>query len=480
MKMLINGHQVDASDGRVIEVTNPYNNVLLDTVPAATREDVKSAIDAAVVGQRRWADRTVRDRACVIKKFVALMRENRDDIALTLCRETGKPLSDAYGEVDECCYIFEGSIEVVKHHYGATMPMGTQPGYDDDLQVTIHEPLGVIVCIIPFNFPVALWAYKAGPALMAGNAIITKPASHNPLAVMKCCQLLVEAGVPGSICSCVTGSGSTTGEWLVDDPRVAQVNLTGGVEAGKSIAATAARHLTDCKFELGGNDPVIICADADMDLAVRESEDRTRNAGQCCSGSKRFIVHNSIKDEFVKRLITEILETKVMGDPTDPHTTLGTVISESAAKKIEQQIALTVRQGAHLIYGGERKGAFIKPAVLMDVTKDMDIARDMEIFGPVYPIIGFDTIEEAIQIAESSNYGLGGGVITSNLNTAMKVASALKTGHVAINASGSFRAVELPFGGGKKNSGNSRESLFSVLSEVTHTKSIIFRYAMKK
>ena len=480
MKMFIHGEERDSRDSAVIEVVNPYNGKLLDTVPAATREDVTECITWAVEGQKTWNQKNIREKSEVLKKFVGLVKEKREDLARLLTMETGKPIGDSYGEVDELCYIFEGSIEVMKHHYGKTMPRGTQPGYDTDLQVTVYEPRGVIVCIIPFNFPLALWAYKSGPALMAGNSIITKPASANPLSVMTVCKLLAKAGVPADACQCVTGSGSKVGDWLVDDSRIAQVNMTGSVQAGLSIAKTAAKYLTDYKFELGGNDPFIVLEDADMDLAVREAVDRTRNAGQCCSGSKRFIIHNSRKEEFVRRLIDEVLEKVVMGDPLEAGTTMGTLVSEEAAKGVEQEIAHTVAQGAKLIYGGERKGAAIKPAVLVDVTKEMDIARDMEVFGPVYPIIGFDTVEEAIEIAESTDYGLGSGVITNDLKKAMKVVSALRAGHVAVNGAGSFRAVELPFGGGKKNSGNSRECLSSVLEEVMQVKSIVFRYAMEE
>lgn len=409
MKMLICGKEADSSDGKTIEVTNPYNRDVVDTVPSATQEDVKKAIGCAYDSQKAWANQPLRERSAVFKKYVELVRRHRDEIAKTLTLETGKPLKDSYGEVDEACYIFEGSVEVAKHHYGHTMPMGTQPGYDDDLQVTVHEPRGVIVCVVPFNFPVALWAYKAGPALITGNAIITKPATANPLACSMMCKLLLEAGVPGGAAQVVTGRGSAVGDWLVDDDRVAQVNMTGGVQAGLSIAKTAAKYLTDYKFELGGNDAYIVCADADLNLAVSESEDRIRNAGQCCSGSKRFIIHNSIKQAFVDRLINEVLEKVRMGDPMDPATTMGTLISEEAAKGVEAEIQKTLDQGATLYYGGKRDGAFMQPTVLMDVTKDMDIATDMEVFGPVYPIIGFDTLEEAIAIADSSRYGLGGG-----------------------------------------------------------------------
>lgn len=480
MKMLINGNWTDAANKETIEVTNPADGSVLDTVPSAQKEDVDLAIESAVKGQKEWYKKIVRERAQILRNFLDLVKEHRDDLAKTLTLETGKPIFDSYGEIDSVYMTFESSIEIVKHHYGKTMPMGIEGGYDDDLQVTVHEPLGVIACIVPFNFPAALWAFKAGPALMAGNAIVVKPATSNPMCVMKLMGLLAEAGVTPEAVQCITGRGSKVGNWIVENPAIAQVNLTGGVQAGKEIARKAAENLTDYKFELGGNDPLIICADCDMDLAVNEAGDKTRNAGQCCSGAKRFIVHKSIKDEFVSRLIEERLKTVRTGDLLDIETDYGTLISEKAAIEVEQQVQKTIDQGAKLVYGGKRDGAFFEPTVLDNVTVDMDIARDMEVFGPLFPIIEFETLDEAIEIAESSNYGLSAGVITNDLQDAMKVAASLKSGMVAVNGSGGFRAQELPFGGGKKMSGNSRECMSSVLEEVTQEKSIIFRYAMKK
>lgn len=216
---------------------------------------------------------------------------------------------------------------------------------------------------------------------MAGNAIVVKPATSNPLTVLKLMGLLVEAGVTPGAVQCITGRGSTVGNWISDNPSVAQVNLTGGVEAGKEIARHAAENLTAYKFELGGNDPLIICADCDMDLAVNEAGDKTRNAGQCCSGAKRFIVHESIKDEFVKRLVEERLKTVKEGDLLDIRTDFGVLISEKAAVEVERQVQHTIDQGAKLIYGGVRRGAYYMPTVLDNCTKDMDICKNMEIFG---------------------------------------------------------------------------------------------------
>lgn len=480
MKMLINGNWTDSSDGEIIEVTNPYDGSFLDTVPSATKEDVDRAIEEAVAAQKKWNRVIIRERAKILRKYLELLEEHREDLAKTLTLETGKPVYDSYGEIDSVYMTFESAIEIVKHHYGKTMPMGIEGGYDDDLQVTVHEPLGVIACIVPFNFPAALWAFKAGPALMAGNAIVVKPATSNPLTVLKLMGLLIEAGVTPGAVQCITGRGATVGNWISENPFIAQLNLTGGVEAGKEIARHAAENLTPYKFELGGNDPLIICADCDMDLAVNEAGDKTRNAGQCCSGAKRFIVHESIKDVFVKRLIEERLKTVKEGDLMDIHTDFGVLISEKASEEVERQVRHTIAQGAKLVYGGVRRGAYYMPTVLDNCTKEMDICRNMEIFGPVFPVFTFRTLDEAIEIAETSDYGLSSGVITNNLQDAMKVAASLRTGMVAVNGSGGFRAQELPFGGGKKMSGNSRECMSSVLEEVTQEKSVIFRYAMKK
>lgn len=480
MKMLISGKWTDSSDKATLEVTNPYNDTLLECVPSATKEDVDRAIADAAEAQKVWNRVIIRERAIILRRYLGLLKKNREDLAKTLTLETGKPIFDSYGEIDSVYMTFESSIEVVKHQYGKTMPMGIEAGYDDDLQVTVHEPLGVIACIVPFNFPAALWAFKAGPALMSGNAIVVKPATSNPLTVMKLMGLLVEAGVTPGAVQCITGRGSSVGNWITDNPSIAMVNLTGGVAAGKEIARHAAENLTTYKFELGGNDPLIICADCDMDLAVNEAGDKTRNAGQCCSGAKRFIVHESVKEEFVTRLIEERLKTVKEGDLMDIETDFGVLISEKAAMEVERQVQYTIDQGAKLVYGGVRKGAYYMPTVLDNCTKEMDICNDMEIFGPLFPIFTFQTLDEAIEIAEASDYGLSAGVITENLKDAMKVAASLRTGMVAVNGSGGFRAQELPFGGGKKMSGNSRECLSSVLEEVTQEKSIIFRYAMKK
>lgn len=480
MKMLINGEWVDSGDRGTIDVVNPVTGKVIDTVPKAAKEDVERAITLAVESQRDWYRIPTRIRCDILRKFADLVEENKYELAACLTAETGKPYKlEALGEIESAAFIFKSACEVAAHHYGNTLQRGTEPGYDDDFQFTVNEPLGVIACIVPFNFPIALWAFKAGAALAAGNAIVVKAPSKDPLTLLRVTELLYQAGVPAGVVNCLTGSGSTVGTWLVDDDRVCAVNFTGSTEAGIEIAKVAATHLTPYTFELGGNDPFILCEDGDMELALKEAYDKARNAGQCCSAAKRFIIHNSLKEEFVRRLKEEYLDTLVMGDPMDETTTMGPVITEKDAIGVVEKIQKTIGQGAKLYCGGKRDGAFVEPTILVDVTADMDIARDMEVFGPVWPIMGFDTDDEAIELANLTNYGLSSGVFTRDMIRATRFVREIKAGYVTVNGSGGFRAAELPFGGGKKRTGNARESMMTLMDEVTQKKSVILRYFLK-
>ena len=480
MQMLIGDAFVDASDGQVMSIVNPATGQVVDSVPAATAADVDRAVEIALGAQVEWARTPLRERVRLINAAADVVYERRHELAQILSAESGKPCAaEAVPELMEVAYVLKTAGEVAKHHYGQSMPLGTQPGFDEDIQFTLHEPVGVIACIVPFNFPPAIWAFKVGAALAAGNSVIVKAPTFDPLAVLKLHEILIEVGIPGRVAQCLTGGGPEVGGALARDPRISAINFTGSTATGVSIAKGAADNLTNYYFELGGNDPLIICEDADLDLAVSEAGDKSRNSGQACTAAKRFIIHNSLKEEFVARLIEERLEPLVLGDPSDETTTMGPLITESAARTVEEQVDKTVEQGAKMVFGGNRRGAFYEPTVLTDVTSSMDIARDMEVFGPVWPVIGFDTVDEAIEIANNTRYGLGGGVITRDMAAAFRIATALRTGHVAINGSGGFRAAELPFGGGQKASGNSRESMAAVMSEVTQTKSIILRYVLR-
>ena len=471
MQMIINGQKVDASNGAVIDVFNPVTHEKIDTVPCATKEDVERCIQVAVKGKDIWSAYPVDKRAEILVNVAKLMEEEADAIATLLSKENGKPYAQALGEVKGSEALFVGYAGKIRHYYGATLPK-----LGKDMFQVVKEPLGVVACINPFNFPVNLYAHKAAPTLAAGNALIIKPATDTPLTSIYMTDLLIRAGVPAEACQIITGRGSEIGDWLSTSPYVDAINMTGSTEVGVEIAQKAANHLAHVFLELGGNDPLIVLDDGDIDLAVEETvANRILCSGQTCCAPKRFIVHNSVIDEYTQKVV-ERFNQIVMGDPFDPKTELGPVISEKAAQKMDEQIRATGAQGAKEACGGEIVDkTFYKPTVLTDVTKDMDIAKDMEVFGPIVPIIGFDTDEEAIAIANQSIYGLSGGVISRDWRRAANVADKVDSGLVVINGSGLYRNDDMPFNGHKMSGTGGGEGFFNTLDELHRTKVIAWK-----
>ncbi|MCL2751083.1 MAG: aldehyde dehydrogenase family protein, partial [Coriobacteriia bacterium] len=342
------------------------------------------------------------------------------------------------------------------------------------VQIVTREPIGVFACIIPFNFPCDLFDQKVAPVLMAGNAAIVKPSTDNPLTLIMLTQLLVDAGVtPGAI-QVLTGRGSKTGAWISSNPDVHGITFTGSTQVGIETYKTAAGHLAHIALELGGNDAFIVCADGDVDLAVEETIwGRMYNTGQVCCASKRFLIHNSLKDEYTAKLVERIKQIKT-GDPADDSTEIGCLISEKAAIQVEEQVNLTVQQGGRIVLGGTRNGAFYEATVIADVPKTADVVKDMEIFGPVVPITGFDTVEEAVEIANASIFGLCGCVFSRDAKTAWNVARKLECGGAIINGASFFRSFEMPFGG-YKHSGIGTEGALTTFDEVTRIKTIVLK-----
>ena len=358
--------------------------------------------------------------------------------------------------------------------YGNVIPAGSEPGQEKTIQITEQCPLGVVACIIPFNFPSDLFGQKVPSALVMGNAVIVKPSTYNPLTLTKYCELLQEAGVPAGVISCLSGDGPVTGHALAEHKGVHLVSVTGSTRVGMETMQTAGKNLTHVMLELGGNDAFILAADGDVDLAVEETVwGRLYNTGQVCCASKRFLIHNSVKDAFIRKMIEKIKTLKI-GNPLDPTVKIGCLINEHAAQVVEEQVQKTVQAGAKIVYGGRRNGAFFEPTILDGVTKDMDVAKDMEIFGPVIPIIGFDDIDEAIAIANQSNFGLCGNIITRDMKTAFYVSEALEVGGAVINGASFYRAAEMPFGGWK-HSGIGNEGISTTLKEMSRTKTIVLK-----
>ena len=473
MKMIIGGQKVGSVSGDEIAVTNPATGDIIDTVPSATMEDVARCLDYAQLGKKEWGAVPVYARASVLRKAAQAILEHKAELADLLSRESGKPIWVAENEVVDAAQKFDSYAEKAKHLYGAVMS-DAQPGVEKDIVFTRREPLGVVVCIIPFNYPLILATQKIAPALAAGNAVIVKPATDDPLALIQMCEIVLECGVPANALQVVTGKGSAVGKWLVSTSKINAVSLTGSTEVGSQIAEYAAPYLHRVFLELGGNDPFIVFNDADLDLAVGEAIRRTYNSGQTCAAPKRFFIQSGAKDEFVKLLVDALAHVSV-GDPSKRETVMGCLINAKAARQVEEQVRLTIQQGARCIFGGKSaNGAFYRPTVLIDVTGEMDVARDMEIFGPVFPIIEFISEDEAVSLANNSRYGLSGGVFSADIGKAVSTASALETGMVVINGSGSYHHNELPFGG-YKMSGLGREGVSCSIEEMSQEKS----YALK-
>lgn len=474
MKMIINGQLKDSSDKKTIDVINPATGEVVDTVPSATKEDIDSAVQFAKKAQKIWAKVPVYEKVEILKKFVSLVLENKEDLAQTLSAETGKPIKEARAEIANIPIAFDAFSEKAKHLYGNVVPAGLEAGQDKNILFTQREPLGVVACVIPFNFPCDLYDQKVAPALLAGNAAIVKPSTDNPLTLCKLTDLMNKAGVtPGAI-EIVTGRGSSVGSLLCSNPDVHLVTLTGSTEVGIETARACADNLTHVALELGGNDAFIVLEDADIDLATDELLwGRMYNTGQVCCASKRFLVHRSVADKFAKMAALKISKLKV-GMPSDEESEVGCLISERAAIKVEDAVNLTVHQGGKIILGGHRNGAFYEPTVIENVPKTANVAKDMEIFGPVVPIIPFDTIDEAIEIANASKFGLCGCVFTKDMKNAFYVANSLECGGFVINGASFFRSFEMPFGG-YKFSGIGTEGVMSTFNEMTRNKSIILK-----
>ena len=474
MNMIIGGKLCPASDGARMEVLNPATLERIDDVPSATREDIDRALTIAREGFAEWSAVPLHERIERLKAFVRLFRKESEALALSLRLETGKTKAQAQGCIDGSAALMDAYIECARTVGGTCFPFNNSPDAGDDLRVTIREPLGVVACILPFNFPIDSFAHKVIPALLMGNAVVIKPASATPLTDIRTASLLLEAGVCPSAVNVLTGSGASVGAQLSSDRRVNMVNLTGSTRVGMEIARRCADGLRRVHLELGGNDPLIILEDADVEEAADKAfAARIGNCGQVCCAAKRFIVHNGIRGAFIEKLIARLKTVKV-GDPEQEDTTCGPLISSRAAEELSAQIDHCVRQGARVLYGGHRLGgAFFEPTVL-DLPADADAARDLELFGPVWSVIGFDALDEAISIANASAYGLSSGVIGHDFHEMLFVARRIQAGACVIGDSGAYRPFDQPFGG-YGISGIGREGGIYTLEEMSQLKTIVLK-----
>lgn len=471
--MLVNGHRSSPGNRPELQVFNPYNGEIVGCIWKAAPQDEACILDAAQIGFQSWSKTSVIERAEIIQRFAAALSEKEMQLAELLSKERGKTISEALSEVRISVHAAQGFAEMAKHLYGHTFP-SSQHGIEGDLVFTRHEPLGVFLCIIPFNNPLHLCIQKIVPALLMGNSTIIKLPSVDPLALTEMIRLLVESGVPEE-CADVVCCDRDFGTALIQSKRVQAVSVTGSEALGVQVYKNSAENLHRIFMELGGNDPFVILEDADIDLAANEIiRSRLSNGGQSCSSSKRIIVHESIHDQLASTLVEKIKLLK-RGNPLDPETQISFSVSEHHADDVVRQIQHTLSQGAQCILGGEKTApAFVEPTVLINVTKDMDIAKDLEIFGPVIPLIRFSDVDEAIEIANQTSYGLEAGVLSRNLEKAFQVASQIACGAIIVNGASNYRHVDMPFGGAKA-SGIGREGISVTLKEFCNEKTYVVK-----
>ncbi len=468
MKMLLNGEWVDRSEK--LEVRNPQDNSLIDTVPQGSAEDMKQAIDAAVVGAERARKMPVHQRMTILHKAADILAAEHETYARTIAQEGVKTIREARKEVTRCIETIRISAEEARRIKGETIPFDQMPGSENRLGYYFREPVGIIGAITPFNDPLNLVAHKVGPAIAGGNAIIVKPDSKTPLSALMLGKALHEAGLPPGVLQVIPGPGRKIGDVLVGDPRVRMISFTGGPNVGKAIMSKVG--LKKVGMELGSNSPVIVMPDADLDLALAACvSGGFWAAGQNCLHTQRLLLHDEIYDEFAARFVT-LAEAYKVGDKLDEATDIGPLINETEAIRVERMVNEAIEHGATLLTGGKRNGSFYDPTALDNLPESCELAQE-EIYGPVVILYRFHTLDEAIQKANDVDYGLQAGIFTKDIQTAFQAAADLQCGGVMINDSTDYRIDDMPFGG-VKGSGLGREGIRFALQEMTEPKVVCF------
>jgi succinate-semialdehyde dehydrogenase/glutarate-semialdehyde dehydrogenase len=467
--LFIGGAWRASEDGSRFDVTDPATGAVLATVANGTVADGLAAVEAAHAAAPAWAATPPRMRGEVLRRTFALMADRSDEIARLMVAENGKALADAKGEVAYAAEFFRWFSEEAVRLNGS---ISTAPSGANRILV-VHQPVGVSVLVTPWNFPAAMATRKIGPALAAGCTVILKPASETPLTALLMARLLEEAGAPAGVVNVVpsTRSGKVVAAMLADQ-RVRKLSFTGSTEVGRILLAQAAENVVNCSMELGGNAPFVVFADADLDAAIAGAMiAKMRNAGEACTAANRFYVQAPVADEFARRL-AEAMGGLRMGPGLDPGVQVGPLVNASTRDKVDSLVRSTVAVGAKVLTGGEPApgpGYFYPPTVLAAVPKDAPVLRE-EIFGPVAPVVAFDTEEEAVRLANQTEFGLVSYVYTGDLARGLRVAEAIESGMVGINR-GLVSDPAAPFGG-VKQSGIGREGGHDGLLEFTESKYI--------
>lgn len=466
MKMFINGKLIDKKEH--IAVINPFNNEIVDHVPLGDNSDAKNAIDAAFKAKKTMRDMSSRKLSRILYDIYQELKEKSKEISELICLETGKPIRDSKIEMDRSLQTILMAAEESKRIYGETIPMDAAIAGKNVFGFTIKIPLGVVAAITPFNYPVNLAIHKLAPALAAKNTVVFKPSSKAPLSALKMAEIMGRHLPDGAVNS-VTGNSNVLGQEIITNPLINKISFTGSVSTGLSIAQKAGmKKLT---LELGGNDPLIVLDDANLDAAVSAAVNGSYlNAGQVCIAVKRIILHEKIADQFAEQLVSLTKKLK-MGDPMDSETDIGPLISEKSAIMVEKVVDDAIKNGAQLLCGGKRKGAFYEPTVIDNVHQEMELVQN-ETFGPISPIIRVKDLDEAIRVSNNTPYGLQAGVFTGSIEQAKKAVQGIEAGSVLINKQPTFRTDNMPFGGFKL-SGIGKEGVKYAVEDMTRCKLVV-------
>jgi lactaldehyde dehydrogenase len=467
MEMVIDGRFIDKDNK--INIINPANNQIVDTVPSGSLEDIKNALEAANRAKKVINEMSSRKVSRILYDIYEDVLKNSDNLAELVTLETGKPIRDSGDEIKRSVETILLSAEESKRIYGETVPLDACIGGKTSLGFTMKVPIGVVSAITPFNYPVNLAIHKIAPAIAAKNTVVLKPSIKAPLAALKLAQIMAKH-IPNGVINAVTGHSRIIGDEMISNPLVDKISFTGSVKTGISIS-----HKSEMKkltLELGGNDPLVVLEDADIEKAVEAAvKGSFLNAGQVCIAVKRIILHEDIADEFVPQLVSKTGKLKI-GDPLKAETDVGPLIDQDAAIIVEKLVEDALDNGAKLLLGGKRDGAYYTPTIIDHIKPDMKIVSD-ETFGPISPIIRVHSVDEAFKVANSTQYGLQAGVFTKSIENALKAARVIEAGSVIINRQSTFRTDNMPFGGFKM-SGMGKEGVKYTVDDMTKTKLVVF------
>ncbi|WP_338450640.1 aldehyde dehydrogenase family protein [Niallia oryzisoli] len=452
-----------------IAVKNKFNGETLGFVGKADKEQTEWAVSNAKETFEK-VKLSPYERSVILNKMAQKLKENKEELALILTRETGNTIRESRAEIDRCVFTFEHSAEEAKRITGEMLPINSMKGHENRFGFTVRVPVGVVCAITPFNGPLNLASHKVAPAIAAGNTVVLKPARTTSLSAVRFAELLKEAGLPDGYLNVVFGGGADVGTWLLHDQRIGFYSFTGSEEVGKMIKQeTGIRRVG---LELGNNSATIVCSDANIEQAAELCVKRALwKAGQVCISVQRVYVHEAVLEQFLQKA-SAIIENIKVGDPEDPNTDIGVMHTEEAASRIEAWVHEAVEQGARVVCGNKRNKSQFLPTLLTDVKPDMKVVCK-EIFAPVVSVIPFKDLDEVIRLVNDSDYGLQAGAFTNDINTAFYLANKIEVGGLNINDTSNWRADIIPYGG-IKNSGIGREGPKYAIEEMTELRVITF------